>query len=213
MDPEKMSKMFTEGRDMGAKIRDVNRKYARQIASLLPEAKAAKFDLEFRKQSFPEVYRERYAQRAIAAAEGFDDLDAKQKDAIAALKDTFTRELTPIQKQGEELTEKTEMEWNPADMMRGGFGGQRNEAAQELRRKRSDVENKAVESLKAILTDAQKAKLPANDQGGGPGGDRGPGARGGQGGNGNNADPNNPQRPRRNRPNGGGGAPQPTPGT
>lgn len=215
-DPE-LQKLFTEGREQAIKVREVNRKYARQIQGVLPADKGEAFDAEFRKESFPQIYRTRYAAQALAAAAKFEDLDASQRESLKALTETYSRESNTINKSSEEATEKQERELNPGNMMQRfgpGGGGGADDPMRALRDQRRDLESKTVESLKAMLTEAQRAKLPPQREDNGPGG--GQGRRMGNnnadpnGGNNNNGGGNNNNR--RNRPNRNPGNQQPAPG-
>ncbi len=219
MQSPEIQKFFTEGREQAFKVRDVNRKYARQIESLLPTDKAEAFGKEFRKESFPLVYRSRYASQALTAAAKFDDLDASQKESLKALTETYTRESSTLNKSTEEATEKQEREFNPATMMQrfggGGGGNNADDPMQALRTQRRDLETKTVDSLKALLTEAQRAKLPAeNANNGGQGGNRRQNNNGAGNNNGNNNAPanNGGNNQRRQRPNRNPGNQQPAPG-
>ncbi len=199
-----------ENREASTAVRDINRKYAKQVEATLGGQEGERFASEFRKASFPDVYRERYIDRAIAAAIAMPDAQPAQIEGINALKDQYARDARPIDEAGEKVAEEREANFSIANMMQNRGGGQNDEKAQEQRRQRRDLEDSTLEKLKAILTPEQAAKLPERNQGGngnGGGGQRG--QRGaGQGGAGNN-DGNNSggNQPRRQRP---GAAPRDT---
>lgn len=190
---KKADAMVKENREAATAVRDINRKYAKQVESTLGGAEGEKFASEFRKASFPDVYRERYIDRAIASAAAMADLQPAQLEGVKALKDQYARESKPIDEAGEKVVEDREANFSIANMMamRGGGGGQNDEKAQEQRRQRRELEDGTLEKLKAILTPEQAAKLPERNQGGGGNG-------------GGNTDPN--AAPRRQRGNGQGGA-------
>ncbi|MBL8991210.1 MAG: hypothetical protein JNJ48_06485 [Phycisphaerae bacterium] len=199
-----IQKMFEEAREASTAVRDTNRRYARQVEGALPPELAAKFAAEFKRESFPQVYRDRYAAQALKAAAAFDDLDEAQKASIASLMESYQRDSASLNEKGEKATEAQEAAFNPAQMMQrgpgggGGFGD--NPAMQEYRTARRDLDNRTVEALKAILNEQQRTRLP--EQGGG--GDGGPRMR--QGGDNNNGDQmqrrrgNNGNTPRANPP-------------
>lgn len=208
---KKFEDMIKEGRAAATTVRDINRKYAKQVETILGGADGEKFAAEFRKSSFPEVYgRERYIDRAITAAAAMKDLQPGQLDGINALKEQYARDVKPFDSAAEKAIEDREANFSVANMMNFGRG-QNDEAAQEARRQRRELEDGTLTKLKGILTPEQAEKLPERNQGG-PGGGGGDGGqrrqRGGQGG-GNN-DGNNSgggEQPRRQRGgNGGGGA-------
>ena len=193
-DTDAAQKMIQEGREQSVKVRDVNRSFAKQIASALPDDQRSKFNEEFKKASFPDVYRATQASTALKAAAAFADLTADQKDAIARLTDTHDHSLATVNDKLATAQEDAEMKFNIADMrarfqQRGG-GGNQDDPQSNLRRDKRDLDRTTMDSLKKILTEAQVAKLPKPDQGNGRGGN-------GQGGNGGNG--------RRQRGGGGGG--------
>lgn len=198
-----MEKMIKENREAMVRVRDVNRRYARQIESMLPAEVAPAFAMEFKKASFPDIYRERYAARVIAAAEKMD-LTEEQRNGIAAIREGYMRDTDSLNKQNEAAIEEMEANFSLQNMMGGGPGGFRNEKMQELRTQRENVENTAVKKVQDLLTPEQKAKLPER-RGDGEGGqqDRRPRTR-----EGDNNGQQQGQRPRRQR----GEQPAPPPG-
>lgn len=197
--PKELQDIMDKGRDAGMRVRDVNRRYARQISALLPESSKAAFDAEFEKESYPMAFRDTRISRQLAAVKGFADLTAEQKDAIAQLGDTFTRESESLTRQLIEATDKMESTVT-ADQLMAMFrpGGNDDSPVGQINRKRRDLNQSTQDKLEAILTPEQIKRLPQDDRGrGGPGGDtQGQGRRGRRGNNAND---------------GGGDAPPPAP--
>ncbi len=204
-DMEKLQELFAKGREASIKVRDVNRKYARQLQGALAPDVAAKFESEFKKQSFPMVYRDRYPTQAMSAAMEMTDLEPSQREAIVALKDTFTRENDAMNTRHEKAVEEQEASMNIGRMMMGGMGG--GEAMREVREARRTLEQQTMDKLKAVLSPEQYAKLPerraADDMnmGGGRRGQMGGGNNEDNGGAGGGAGGNGGEQPRRRRPN------------
>jgi hypothetical protein len=152
--------------EYGKKMRDVNRQYARTVQPLLPQDKQARFDLEFKKKSFPRVYRDGYAAKAIAAAEKFDDLDAAQAEAISGLKAAYERDLAVANRTWAAAVEAKEEKHGGAigAMMTGMMGGNRDakDEVSEARQARRDLDDKTGERLRSILREDQRNKLPAD---------------------------------------------------
>lgn len=129
---EKFEPMLKQAREAAVKVRDVNRRYARQIEELLPEDRKAVFGQAFKQASFPNVYRQTQASRQIVAAQGFADLTEDQKTAIAALKDSHSRDTSALEEKLATATEDSEMKMTADQLMRrlgggfmmGGRGGQ-----------------------------------------------------------------------------------------
>ncbi|MCC6426324.1 MAG: putative nuclear RNA export factor SDE5 [Phycisphaerales bacterium] len=177
----KAQDLMVKGRDASMRVRELNRKYARQISDSLPEEYKTPFDDSVKRASYPDVYRSTDADRMIAAAEKFTDLDQAQKDSLTALRENRARTLAGInEKLAAAITEREE-KFDPRQMGqrfgggrggnagRGG-GGQGNNADDPigaLRRERRELDNAAEESLKKILTKEQVGRLPEDDDSGG----------------------------------------------
>ncbi len=186
-DNPEINDLFKKGREAATRVRDVNRKYARQIESALPDAQRSQFDASVQRESFPRIYRPSHATRVVDAAAAMPELDSNQKAAISAIKETFTRDLGAINKDMEAAQEEQEMTVTPQQMFRmGGDAGKMG----ELRNKQRDLENDTVKRVQELLTPAQRDRLPKRDQA--PDGNgNGPRQRGqpGQGGPGGNGQP------------------------
>lgn len=196
-----MQKVLEKGREASKRVRDVNRRYARQLESMLPAEAQAKFTEQVRRESFPMVYRPTQAGRAIDAAKAFTDIDETQKSALATLSENYTRELGSLNKQLEQATLDREENITAQDLMSRGFGGRGGDEGPmgELREKRRDLDSTTMDKLRALLTPEQVEKLPRREDRFGPGGgDREGGRDGGR------------QQPRR-RPGGGEDAAPPPP--
>jgi hypothetical protein len=180
-DTDQMQKMLERGREASVKVREVNRRYARQIEAVLPEEQKPLWEKALKEASFPDVYRETAAHRQIAAAAGFSDLDTAQQESLKALRETYARELDAANERLAKAQEASEMTVTAERLMRGGFGGggDQDDPVSEARRQKRELDQRTSESLKKILTPEQAERLPANPRGG-PGGGAAPG--GGDGG-------------------------------
>ena len=195
MDTKQLDPLLNKARDAGNRVREVNRKYSRQIAALLPEDKRAAFEAEIKKQSYPMVYRPSAADRQMDAALGFGDLTADQKEQIQALKTSFGHDLGSVNDQLAKAQDDHEMTLKVDDLM--NFGRQDGPEA-DLRKKKRDLTTTTEDKLKKILTPEQIGRLPAGGQDDGNGPRRGGNGNGGNGrGNAPAADPNNGDRPAR----------------
>lgn len=180
---DKMQDIVEKGREAGRRVRDVNRKYFRQLIETVPQDKRSAFEAGFNQESYPDVYRKSYSARAADAAMAMADLTPEQKDQITTIRKRFDEAFGPLQTKMVAATIETEDNFNIADMMnRGGQDG----PMSELREERRDLERKLLDDVKKVLSDDQQTRLPERTEeemgggrGGGPGG---PGGRGGQGG-------------------------------
>lgn len=205
-DTARFEEMFNKGREAAKRVRDVNQRYARQIESSLPESKRAAFVEQVKRESFPMIYRETYAQRIVDVAANLPDLDDTQRASLAALREGYVRDLAAINAKMEAAVLERE---NSADMRQAFFGRDGGGPMQELRRSRRELENTTVQRVRDLLTEEQRAKLPdrnAGDDDESPFRPRIDGGRRRGGGDDDGED----QRPRRRRPRGE-DEPSPTP--
>ena len=207
-DMTEATKMFDEGREAAGKVRDVNRRFAKQVEGQLPPEDATKFSAEFRKESFPQIYRTtRYAGQVIDAASGFE-IDESVKTSIKSIKETYDRQTQTINEKAEVATDASEANMTLMTM----FGGGSNEAMNDIRKQRRELEDKSIEQVKALLTEDQVKQLPERGADSAAGGGFGGGGGGAGGGGGNRpadaTEGTNRQRPRnRNTTPGGGQTP------
>lgn len=164
-DVKGMQEFMDKGREAANRVKELNKKFARSIVDILPEEQKASFNEEVRQRTYPDIYRESQADRAINAAAGFSDITAEQKEKLQSLKDNYARAMTPLQQKMVETTEETEQKITAADMMARFRGGQEGPMG-DLRRERRELVTKTQEDLKKILTPEQAERLPVGDQGG-----------------------------------------------
>lgn len=152
-------------------LRDVNRKYARQIAAALPEQEAAKFTQAVAERSYPQIYGPSHASKSLDAALKMDDLTAEQRQTIEALRDGYARDARRANEQwakAQEAWEQTPMgaiaSMLPADagsaLRLAGPDGVVDDPTQAVRDARVALDGGAIEKLRAVLTDAQRERLP-----------------------------------------------------
>lgn len=207
-DMTEINKMIEEGRQAAMRVRDANRRYAKQIEGLLAGEEQAKFNAEFRKESYPQIYRTtRYGSRVIDAAAAME-LDETSKKSLEAIRADFEQRSSALNDQAEKAQDAQEENFSLQNMMGGG----NNEEMTKVRTARRELETKTIEQVKALLTPEQVAKLPERgNDGGGPGGGGGDGARPARNNNGGGGDNNGGGGNRRQRQGGGGGsAPSPS---
>lgn len=185
-----LEKLVTRGREAGMRVRDVNRKYARQIEGVLPDDKKSAFAADVKRESFPMIYRPMYGTRVLDAADKMEGLTDTQKTSLASIRDTYSRDLGALQSQMEKAMEDEQANFSLATMRQRGFGGMMNGPMADLDRQRRELDNTTFEKVKGILTPEQAEKLPER-RGAGAGGDGEQGERprrrqrgGGEGGGG-----------------------------
>lgn len=160
-DMEAMQEVIEKGREASVRVRDVNRRYARQVKDLLPTDKREAFEADVKRESFPDVYRESLATRAITAAMGFADITPDQKEQIMAMRESYTRTLDAVNTKLAAAIEENEMTFNISQMMQRR--GEESPVGQ-LRTERRDLDRSTIEKLRGILTEAQVERLPQPEQ-------------------------------------------------
>ena len=165
-DMTEVNTLFEEGRVAAMKVRDTNRRYARQIEGLLTADDLAKFTSEFRKESYPQIYRtSRYGSKVIDAAAAFE-IDATAQQALAAIKEDYNQRTNSFNEQAEKAQDSQEESMTIQTMM----GMRDNEDMRKVRDARRELETKTIEQIKALLTPEQIAKLPERGADNAPGG-------------------------------------------
>lgn len=173
--------LFSRGREFSRRVRDVNRRYARQIISMLPEEKQAEVEQAFKAESFPEAYRPTFAARRLESALGLADLTAEQKEAIESLRSSFTQKMSQLNDRLAKAIEEGEESFSVRQMFdRGGNRGERPpRPGDDVRTERRALDEATTESLTKILTPEQVKRLPEREDRGR--GDRFQGQREGDG--------------------------------
>jgi hypothetical protein len=190
------------------RVRDVNRRYARQVESVLPEASRPAFDEAVKRASYPLVYRETYGSRALAAAGEISGLNDEQKATVQSIREAYSRDLAAVNKEMEAASEKLESSVTVQDFMGGRFGGgggpgggrgrggfgrgfgfMNDPEISKLIERRTDLQDTAIEKLKKVLTPEQFEALPSRSFRG----------QGGQDATTGGGDDNQQDRPRRRR--------------
>lgn len=163
-DMDTAQKLLEEGRAFSIEVRDINRRYARQVESMLPDGVREAFAAHVQRVSFPDVYRPSYTSRALDAAIGFNDLSDDQQARIKALRDSFNREVTVLNRRLSDAIEQSETTMTVQEMFRRGFGGE-GMAGDDIRGEKRNLDRTSLERLREVLTPEQVQRLPRRDEG------------------------------------------------
>lgn len=167
-DMQAAQNILKEYAEVGKRMRDINREYARKLTAILPEDKRDAFDLDVKRRSFSRVYRESHPQKLFAAAEGFADLTPEQKTQLAAAKESYLRDLSSANDKWAKAVEEQEDEAGGTfGVMMSGFTGQgaSSGAVGEARQSRVDLDKRTEEKITSVLTPEQKDRLPKKERG------------------------------------------------
>ena len=123
-DTDAGEELFEKQRKMSARVRDVNRRYAREIEGLLAGDHKARFQDAYKRSSFPQVYRPGRGQRVMELITAYEDLTEEQRDSIASIRETYERDVSRVNEQHAAAIEESEMSMTVRDMFRmRGRGG------------------------------------------------------------------------------------------
>jgi len=183
-DEEKMQDMMDKGRKASARVRDVNKRYFRQIESMLAGDARYQFEEAYKQAAFPQVYRGQRGGRVLESVGNFDDLTEDQQRTLTAIRNDYEREIGAINTEHAKAIEENEMTMTVRDFFRrgrGDRGGDRGPGSEFNDRKR-ELDDKTLESVKQILSAEQVERMEARirelrdqereDRGRGRGGDR-----------------------------------------
>lgn len=166
-DPEAMRTAMESVREKSLVVRDVNQKFARQMQGVLAEPLASKWAGEVKKQSFPDVYREAYADKALKSALAMDDLTSEQRSSLETLKEQLDRELSAANDSLAKAVADADTEGSRGGMIGGPGGGPQMirfgdepEAVKTARAAKRELEQRMMERLNGALTPSQRGKLP-----------------------------------------------------
>lgn len=155
-----------------SKVRDVNAQWAEHLATELIGADGDRLRSAYRRACFPMIYRERQVRRTLDAAMKLDDLTPEQIKGLTALSTRLYDDSATINHQMEDAVRKQEeatlksmqIAAEPGDnggrIMMSRVAGD-DDAMQALRAKRRTLEEGITAEMQKLLTDAQRAKLPA----------------------------------------------------
>lgn len=182
-DNEGLEKFLAERRDAATKVRDINRRYARQVQDVLPEEAKGAFVQRFKEASYPDIYRRTQAHRALDAAWNMSDLSDEQKLKIDDIRNTFTSAAEKANTTLQSHRDRMEEELTPARLAQEGMRALEDEDMRAAMRARREIDQGVLAQLKDVLTPEQYEKLPKPDneeqgerrerrgRGGGGGGD------------------------------------------
>lgn len=159
---DEMEKRYDRARDEATKVRDINRRFARQVQIALDDQQAREWEREFKERSFPRVYRPTPTSAALTAAIAFDDLTPEQLDQVEAMRTDYSKRAGIMNDEIAQAIEEGEMNRGVQAMFGRGRGGE-SEEIRDAREKRRELDEEFMSKLRATLTDEQAAKLPERE--------------------------------------------------
>ncbi len=150
---DEMNALFSDMRDQLVRVRDVNLRYARQVATRMPtDQQRGDFERSFNRTAYPAIFKDSYVDAAFRTVLESDELNEQERETVLRLRNDFDRaawlansRLADAQMQADEKRTMQQM-W--------GQGGTPEEVA-EATRKKSELE----ESYYGQLRDALRPEL------------------------------------------------------
>ncbi|MFO0858426.1 MAG: hypothetical protein U0640_13855 [Phycisphaerales bacterium] len=163
-DFSEMQKLMSERREASTKVREVNKRFARQVEATLPESARAAFTEKVQAATYPEVFRKTSGAEAIAKAIAMPDVTPEQMEKIAAVEENYKSKMSGWTSKATKAWDELETQFKPENFGQGGGGNDAMRAAGEelntLRRDRRDLDRATLKQLKEILTADQAKELP-----------------------------------------------------
>ncbi|MBL8763671.1 MAG: hypothetical protein JNM07_05330 [Phycisphaerae bacterium] len=158
--PQEMEKLMKQVMDRARAMRDINRKHARLMTPLLNPEQASKFDAEFKRRSFPRVYRKPHVVKTLDAASGMADLDAGQKDTLKSVREAYERDAAGLNERWAAAIE--EIEAKSENMWESFWGGDRDPKSPlaQARKARRDLDKSTMDRVAGVLKEEQRKRLP-----------------------------------------------------
>jgi hypothetical protein len=149
------------------KVREVNERYARLVASQLPDEQRKAFDDLLKQSMFRQVYRPSKAERKAQAAAKLAGVTPEQQAKITDAMNKYRAGLPSVNSRWADAIQRAERDGKPAS---GGLNGlpilgAQDKPAPELadaRKARQDLDKQLDETLKNTLTSDQLDALKAN---------------------------------------------------
>ncbi len=163
---EQMMKAMGQGGVIAERVRTANEAAVKSITSALPESTKAVLMDAYRAQAFPAIYKKMHGETVLEAAVKLADLTDEQREKLTKMKDEHWAKLKDLRpKAADQAVEanKRQTEWMAA---------KDEEAKQKAMEKmtqglamtaRSDMraaDKEVVKQVRALMTDAQREKLP-----------------------------------------------------
>ncbi len=168
VDYQQIQRALGDLHERALRIRDLNRRHARTLATILPEVARPRFERAVLERSFPRVYRTPHAARVLDAALGLDDLTGDQESQLTLVRESYERDLARANERWASEIEKADDEGAGGGMFSGAGGrmmmlsleGDDESPVAEARKARRELDKRAEDKVRGILSEQQIARLP-----------------------------------------------------
>lgn len=154
---EEMTKVYGRGMELVGGIRDLNKRHADKIQTLLPEDIRGGFRAAFNEQAYPDIYKTNKVSVAIERSLGMADLRDDQRERLGIIKEQYERELSKANERWAEAKVRYESERTILSWQNGDEEPDWLTAARELRER---LDERTIEKIESVLTGEQVERLP-----------------------------------------------------
>jgi uncharacterized protein YjiS (DUF1127 family) len=139
------------------------------LKASIPPDKQADFEAKVRTSRFPQVYRESFTSKALAAATQFKDLDDNQKKGIEEIRASYERDAVGANERLAQAITAAEADGGGDESfaflnrMAGGDQGGESDLV-KARRARRELDRNTIDKLKDLLTPSQVDRLPEREE-------------------------------------------------
>jgi hypothetical protein len=168
-DPEKGMKarqgFIAELMRISGRVRDVNKRAARELEPLLPEESQAAFRHAVEVRTFPRIFGPSRATKVMDECLRLADLSAEQKAGLEELKASYAKEVGPVNTRlaAAALEMQEKMAQDIDALMMGGEDGK--EAFWGVQREKRELDDRTVAKAQGIVSKEQwgRVKQPEDD--------------------------------------------------
>lgn len=162
-DFEEMEERYEKARDVAKRVRDINRRFARQVEQTLEGESAARMSRTFKEQSFPRVYRRGEVGEMVDTVLEFEDLSVDQLEQVETIRAEYIRRVEGMNDNIAKAIEESELERGVMSLMGRGRGNESDEI-RDARTVRREFDDSTMERIRALLTPEQAERLPEEQE-------------------------------------------------
>lgn len=171
LDLAKLQEQSKSWREIGLRLQEVNERTRAKIDGMLPEDARSAFSQAYLRAAMPLVYRPARVMRELDSVLKMSDVSPEQREKLASIKARYQKEAAGLNSAWAAALRSSEQKDQGGAAVVLPGGGQMlmktDDDPQDLRdarKARSDLDDKTGESLRSLLTQAQKDRLEAQAQ-------------------------------------------------
>ncbi|CAG0977927.1 hypothetical protein PHYC_01605 [Phycisphaerales bacterium] len=165
-DPKLIQELVGEIFGQAFRVRDINKRFAREIMPLLGDEERPKFEREVRVRSFPKVYRTSGVETLVQHARKEAGLPPDKLEELERLWTAYSREAQGANERLASAVEAREEDVRDRfmEMMAEAWGGPPKEGEMaDAFKARKTLDETYLEKVRGLLTEDQRDKAPVTD--------------------------------------------------